>query len=246
MPMKARYEVINGEVIAEKRGGVRRLLVPDPLGSTVALLDNTQAKTDTFGYWPYGEQQNRTGTTGTPFQYGGSLGYYHDSNTRNYVRARELSKAHGRWMTADPLAYRSEDKNLYRYAFGTPITYADRTGLRVTLQDPEDPLEQVIFWMCKYFEVQLEIIKCAVNPILSPFCKFSCSPCPNTSHGSPKVKCKRACKRRKGKTGLPCFMLACVVAEVKCLWMSFPFKDCLCICPGGATGPPQHFFPPDF
>ena len=48
MAMKARYTVIDGEIIAEKRNGVRRLYVPDPLGSTVALVDNTQVQTDTF------------------------------------------------------------------------------------------------------------------------------------------------------------------------------------------------------
>ena len=61
--MKARYTVIDGEIIAEKRNGVRSLYVPDPLGSTVALLDNTQAQTDTFSYWPYGENDTRTGAT---------------------------------------------------------------------------------------------------------------------------------------------------------------------------------------
>ena len=64
--MKARYTVIDGEVIAEKRNGVRSLYVPDPLGSTVALLDSTQAQTDTFSYWPYGENDARTGATATP------------------------------------------------------------------------------------------------------------------------------------------------------------------------------------
>ena len=46
-----RYTTVNGEIISEKRNGVRSLYVPDPLGSTVALLDNTQTKTDTFEYW---------------------------------------------------------------------------------------------------------------------------------------------------------------------------------------------------
>jgi hypothetical protein len=71
-----RYTVVDGEVIAEKRGGARRTYVPDPLGSTVALLDNTQAKTDTFSYWPYGEGSSRTGTTATPFKFGGTREYY--------------------------------------------------------------------------------------------------------------------------------------------------------------------------
>ena len=50
MAMKARYTALDGEIIAEKRGGVRRFYVPDAIGSTLALLDNTQAQTDTFSY----------------------------------------------------------------------------------------------------------------------------------------------------------------------------------------------------
>ena len=57
--MQTRYTVIDAEIIAEKRGGLRKQYVPDPLGSTVALLDNTQAQTDTFTYWPYGEVASR-------------------------------------------------------------------------------------------------------------------------------------------------------------------------------------------
>jgi hypothetical protein len=50
MPMKARYTVIDGSLVAEKRNGVRSLYVPDSLGSTVALLDNTQTQTDQWSY----------------------------------------------------------------------------------------------------------------------------------------------------------------------------------------------------
>src|SRR5437870_9649218 len=98
-----RYTTVDGEIIAEKRGGVRRLYVPDPLGSTVALLDNTQAQTDTFSYWPYGEERTRTGTTPTPFRFGGTLGYHRDSAPRAYVRARYLDSGKGLWLTTDPL-----------------------------------------------------------------------------------------------------------------------------------------------
>src|SRR5881394_3831273 len=103
MAMKARYTVVNGEVIAEKRAGVRRLLVPDPLGSTVALLDSSQTQTDTFSYWPYGEERTRTGTTPTPFRFVGAEGYYRDSAKEAHVRARRLDKARGRWSTIDPV-----------------------------------------------------------------------------------------------------------------------------------------------
>src|SRR5438067_6061627 len=106
MAMRVRYTVVGGEVIAEKRAGVRRLYVPDPLGSTVALLDNTQTQTDTFAYWPYGEERSRTGTTPTPFRFVGTAGYYRDSGSRVYVRARHLDISKGRWLVRDPLLSR--------------------------------------------------------------------------------------------------------------------------------------------
>jgi RHS repeat-associated protein len=114
-----RYTVANGEIIAEKRNGVRRTYVPDPLGSTVALLDNNQQKTDTFSYWPYGEVKDRTGTTPTPFQYVGTLGYYRDSTGRTYVRARHYQQRYGRWMTVDPSHFNisPHDSNLFSFLF---------------------------------------------------------------------------------------------------------------------------------
>jgi RHS repeat-associated protein len=129
MAMKARYTVVNGEIIAEKRGGVRRLYVPNPLGSTVALLDNTQAKTDTFEYWPYGEERSRTGTTPTPFRFGGAIGVYRDTASRLYVRRRAFRVTTGMWLSRDPIAFRGRDYNLYRFVFSRPTVFADRRGL---------------------------------------------------------------------------------------------------------------------
>ena len=125
-----RYTVIDGEVIAEKRNGVRSLYVPDPLGSTVALLDNTQTPTDTFSYWPYGENNARTGTTATPFQFVGTAGYFRDSGTRTYVRARTLDTAAGRWITNDPIGFAGDDWNLYRYAWNEVTSIIDASGMR--------------------------------------------------------------------------------------------------------------------
>lgn len=103
-----RYTTIDGEVIAEKRNGVRKLYVPDPLGSTVALLDNTQTQTDTFTYWPYGEVRTRNGTTPTPFQFAGAQGYYSDATGRAYIRTRYLHLQKGRWLTPDPIGFQEE------------------------------------------------------------------------------------------------------------------------------------------
>jgi len=128
-----RYTVIDGEVIAEKRNGVRSLYVPDPLGSTVALLDNTQTKSDTFSYWPYGENDARTGTTATPFQFVGTAGYFRDSGSRTYVRERSLSPVTGRWVTKDPLDYRARGWSGHSYCGANPTSRTDPSGLDWTL-----------------------------------------------------------------------------------------------------------------
>ncbi len=42
--MSARYTIIGGEVVAQERGGVRHQIMPDPLGSTIALYDSMGTK----------------------------------------------------------------------------------------------------------------------------------------------------------------------------------------------------------
>ena len=126
-----RYTVFDGEITSEYRNGVLHDYLVDPLGSTVALVDNTQTITDTFSYSAFGEVLNRTGTTPTPFQYVGSKGYYRDSNTRTYVRARTLNVNLGRWSTQDPIGFRGGDDNLYRYCENNPIVLSDKTGTTV-------------------------------------------------------------------------------------------------------------------
>src|ERR1044072_225417 len=132
-----RYTTVNGEVIAEKRGVVRKFYVPDPLGSTVALLDNTQAQTDSFSYWPYGEARTRTGTTATPFQFVGTYGYYSDSSGRSYVRARHLRKDLTRCQTEDPIGFEGGDWSEYRYVIANPISNRDPSGLAPGAPSPQ-------------------------------------------------------------------------------------------------------------
>src|ERR1051326_1864163 len=117
------YTVIDGEIIAETRDSVEHDYVPDPLGSTVALLDNTQTQTDTFTYWPYGEERTRTGTTATPFRFVGSWGYYHDSTARTYILSRTLNKVQGRWLAEDLTPAFSEELDLYCYVSNCPTTW---------------------------------------------------------------------------------------------------------------------------
>jgi len=120
------YLTIEGEIVSETRGGVERDYVPDALGSTIALLDNGQTKTDTWTYWPNGEVRTRTGTSTTPFTYGGTTGCYGDStNALIYMRARDFRPSLTRWQTVDPLW---PTAFAYVYCRGNPIRDIDPTG----------------------------------------------------------------------------------------------------------------------
>lgn len=141
MAMKARYSVIDGEIIAEKRDGVRKMYMPDPLGSTRALLDSSQTKTDTMNYWPYGEIRTRTGSTETPFLYAGLQGYFSDSTSLVYARARELSIRWARWTCKDPYF---PLRRAFAYAGNNPVSFADPTGLDEYSECIRDALSKML------------------------------------------------------------------------------------------------------
>ena len=132
-----RYTVLDGEIVSESRNGVIRDYVPDPLGSTVALLDSTQTITDTFTYFPSGTVASRTGTTATPFQFVGTKGYHADTSGKTYVRARVLEPQKGRWLTEDPIGTTPDEGNLYRYVGNRPALFRDPSGLQSA--DPCSP-----------------------------------------------------------------------------------------------------------
>lgn len=123
--MTARYSNMSREVFAEKRSGSSRFYRSDALGSVSALYDNTQAKTDTKTYWPYGETRTTSGSFGSKNGFVGALGCRTQVNGGIYMRARIEDPEDGRWMTVDPL-WPSEAA--YVYAASSPVLVADPTG----------------------------------------------------------------------------------------------------------------------
>ncbi len=61
----------------------------------------------------------------------GEFGYYGDSATLQYVRARWLAVGTGRWLSEDPLRFDAGDYNLYRYVGNEPVARQDASGLGV-------------------------------------------------------------------------------------------------------------------
>ena len=132
------YTIIQGEVLSENRNGIERAYLSDVIGSTMALTDSSQAITDTFAYWPFGEQMAHTGASTTPWRFLGVYGARKDSAGRTHIGARELRTDLTRWSQQD--RFRA-DRTRYSYAFDNPMSYRDIDGFSAELAPkPRTPL----------------------------------------------------------------------------------------------------------
>ena len=100
--LTARVTNMNGQIVAEKRGGQHRVLNSDPLGNVVDVRDSAGTQLASYNFWPYGEVRTSTGAITNPWMFCGVWGYYNDGSTY-YVRARTYRPDLTRWLTVDPL-----------------------------------------------------------------------------------------------------------------------------------------------
>ena len=126
MALSVTYNVVNGVILSETRGGVDTIFVPDTNGSLIECRDASGNKTYSAEYWPYGEVQTETGSKANPWGFGGLVGYLRDLGNLLYVRARHLRVDLGRWQTTDPLWPREQ---AYEYVGSVPNSRADPSGL---------------------------------------------------------------------------------------------------------------------
>jgi RHS repeat-associated protein len=61
------------------------------------------------------------------FQYVGTWGYYSDSSSRNYIRARYFHGGRGNWITEDPIEF-AGGLNFYCYVLNSPVLFTDPSG----------------------------------------------------------------------------------------------------------------------
>ena len=108
----------------------------DALGSTDALLNDSQAATDRYRYRAFGLDDHYQGSSNNVFTFVGKQGYVRDLETDLYfVRARYYDYAAARWLSEDPLGYKAGDANLYRYCKNDPVNYTDPSGLQQGVPD---------------------------------------------------------------------------------------------------------------
>src|SRR5688572_7055825 len=113
-----RYTNIEGQTVAEKRGGARSTYVPDAIGSTTVLIDSNQTVSDALMYWPYGQSSARVGSTPIMLRFGGGYGTYSVSGGAVYLDGRFADPSTARWRESDPTV----DTPAYWLGWDTPTS----------------------------------------------------------------------------------------------------------------------------
>ena len=112
--------------------GVRGLL-PDALGSTVALGDGTGTLQTQYTYEPFGYATQTGLASSSSYKY---TGREDDGTGLSYYRARYYHPRLQRFIGEDPIRFRGGDVNFYSYVRNNPIRLIDPFGLRpLTLRE---------------------------------------------------------------------------------------------------------------
>jgi RHS repeat-associated protein len=119
-----------GELVSAYDGLETSTYHYDAIGTTDALLDESETATDRYRHRAFGLEQSQTGSSENPFTFVGREGYYRDEELALYLAgARYYDPAAGRWLSQDPIRFDGGDANLYRYVKNNPVNATDPSGL---------------------------------------------------------------------------------------------------------------------
>jgi RHS repeat-associated protein len=125
-------------VIIDHSGGsaVKYRVVHDQLGSVrkvVSMADGSVVQE--LKYDEFGRVTDESAQVGFEQPFGFAGGLYEPTTKLTRFGVRDYDPYLGRWLTQDPLSFGAGDTNLYRYVYGSPLSYVDvdgRLGLLVT------------------------------------------------------------------------------------------------------------------
>jgi len=107
--------------------GVRSLL-PDALGSTVALGDSAGTLQTQYTYEPFGYATQTGSASTSSYKY---TGREDDGSGMYYYRARYYHPRLQRFIAEDPLEFKGGSINIYTYVHNKPLRLTDPLGLAV-------------------------------------------------------------------------------------------------------------------
>ncbi|MCS6306175.1 MAG: RHS repeat-associated core domain-containing protein [Nitrospira sp.] len=114
------------EFFTRTEGAGMRGLLPDALGSTIALGDNTGAIQTQYTYEPFGVTTQTGAANTNSYKYTGR----EDDGTGLFsYRARYYQPRMQRFIAEDPLGFGGRDFNVYAYVQNNPLLLRDPEGL---------------------------------------------------------------------------------------------------------------------
>jgi len=99
----------------------------DHLGSIRVITDNVGTIAARYEYDPYGRSRRVEGFVESVFGYAGY--YVHSGSGLNLTLYRAYDPSLGRWLSEDPIGFRSGWVNLYYYVGNNPLQFVDPMGL---------------------------------------------------------------------------------------------------------------------
>lgn len=109
-----------------------RALLPDALGSTVALGDGSGALQTQYTYEPFGFVSQTGAASTNSYKY---TGREDDGTGLYYYRARYYHPRLQRFLSEDPIGFSGGNANFYAYVDNNPIILRDPIGLLTLEQD---------------------------------------------------------------------------------------------------------------
>ncbi len=114
------------EFLTRTDGLGSRALLPDALGSTIALGDNTGTLQTQYTYEPFGYATQAGQANLNSYKY---TGREDDGSGLSYYRARYYHPRLQRFIAEDPIGFAGGDINIYVYVGNDPILKVDTLGL---------------------------------------------------------------------------------------------------------------------
>jgi RHS repeat-associated protein len=114
------------EVFTRLEGNTARHLLPDALGSILALTDANGVVQTAYTYAPFGATTSTGQSNTNPFRF---TGREDDGTGLYYYRARYYHPQLGRFVSEDPIGFGGGDWNLYAYVRNNPVCCRDPLGL---------------------------------------------------------------------------------------------------------------------
>ena len=115
------------EVFARSDAAGLRCPLVAGVNSTIGLTDDTGAQVTQYTYEPFGGTSVTGAASTNAFQF---TGRENDGDGLYYYRARYYSPLFQRFISEDPIGFRSGDVNFYAYVRNDPINWNDPSGLQ--------------------------------------------------------------------------------------------------------------------